>query len=79
MLGGLFSSIFVQIATIYSPDLYSTTSAPYALRQTSGALVATGISIAIAFLNGIVVGAILNLMNKDIKTDHYHDRAYWII
>lgn len=79
MLGGFFSSVFTKIASVYESELYPTAYAHYALREVSGPLVATGISIGIGVGVGVIVGILLNLVNKEVALDHYHDRSYWII
>jgi hypothetical protein len=79
MLGGLFSSIFVQIDQSNYFSQFATTSSQYALPSFSGQLIATGITVAIASATGVVVGIIITMISQEKKLDHYHDRAYWII
>jgi hypothetical protein len=77
MLGGLLSSIFAKIAIDHHYSSYPTT-APYSLPSHSGQLSATGFTIAIAMAGGLVVGILVNLLSREVPSDHYHDRAYWI-
>lgn len=79
MLGGFFSAIFLKIATDSNTSLYSTNAAQYSLYSFSGALIATSSSVGIAIAAGLVVGLVLRAVSFDVKSDLYHDRAFWVI
>ena len=78
MLGGLTSSVFVQIALNNNATSYQSGFSHYALPAHTGQLTATGISIAMALAAGIAVGLVINFLGKEVTPDHYHDRSYWL-
>jgi len=77
MIGGFLSAIFNKIALDHNSSAYPTV-APYILPSQSGQLSATGFTIAIAIAAGLFVGIVINMLTKEVPSDHYHDRAYWI-
>lgn len=79
MLGGLFSAIFLKIATDSNASLYTTQAAQYSLYSYSGAIIATSATVGIAIAAGLVVGLVLKAVSFDVKSDLYHDRAFWVI
>lgn len=78
MMGGLLSSVFVQIAQ-NNPSAYPSGSTIFILPNFSGQIIATGITIGIAIGNGIIVGIALTASTQMKRQDHYHDRAFWLL
>lgn len=81
LLGGLASAVLRAIVKSYSgySTYYDKLTANNVQYDQRGQISATFISLGIAVLTGLVVGAIMQAFNAEEDQDFYHDRAYWLV
>lgn len=82
MCGGLISAAFAFLSIsdgTFTISTINNSNFSYSLPSYKNQLIGVGISTGIGICSGLILFAIIWLVNEEINSDYYHDKSYWLI